>query len=224
MPKQKTQKVQLKGSPHVFKEGDKINKHETVFTCEVCGISGTRFNKQNYIEVNVNRKNKKLIDTCKTKPDYAESNIKIYKDKMMLPVKYDNEKLSEYGKRLVEEMKKKDAIEDEKETAISDFKARKNACDEIIQKYAEAINKGGEDQNIEVEVKLHFPEMHKKTISRLDTNEIIYQDIMLDDDYDLFKGQEGQNPEPENVIDINNPDEQPIVETQESIESGVQDE
>jgi len=52
-------------SPHKLKETKEINKHETLYKCDVCGIEGSRFDKQNYIEVIPTRKNKKLIDECK---------------------------------------------------------------------------------------------------------------------------------------------------------------
>ncbi len=62
-------------SPHKLKEIKEINKHETLYTCEVCDISGVRFNKQNYIEVIPTKKTKELIEKCKSPVIQKEKKI-----------------------------------------------------------------------------------------------------------------------------------------------------
>ena len=176
MAVQKVKKVDLEGTPHVFDEMS-VEGNKTVYKCRVCEIEGYQTGNHKFIEVPVIRKTKKFIESCKKPVTQGEKKI-VYK----LPVEYTIEEIKDFQKQMVTEYFNIESVDREKASADSDFKAKIKASEEIIHNCMKAVRDGKEELEVECTVKYHCPEDFMKQIIRDDTNEIILEDKMDDDD------------------------------------------
>ena len=91
----------------------------------------------------------------------------------MLPHVFTQSEMSDLAIDLASATQRKEAIEDRKKEANSQFKAEIDAQDAEIKRISRLISRGEELRNTEVEILFHTPEENKKTVRRLDTMEEI---------------------------------------------------
>jgi hypothetical protein len=83
-----------------------------------------------------------------------------------------SEKLA-YGKQLAEETAMLTQIEGDKANVVAQFKAKSTACDARITELSNALRGGYEIRELECVVILDSPKIGKKSIARVDTNEVV---------------------------------------------------
>lgn len=194
----KTQKVPLDGKLHEFEFKQDSNANEKIYVCKNCGIEGIHFKKNKYLEVFINRKSKKLIDTCKKPVTKGEKKIS-YK----LPVEYTIEEIKEFQKQMVTEYFNIESVEKEKKQKDSEFKAKIDASEAIIHSCMKAVRDGKEELEVDCTVKYHTPKEFMKQIVRDDTGEIILTDKMDDEDCTFLNQLESETKKEDS-----NPDEE----------------
>lgn len=118
-----------------------------------------------------------------------------------LRYEFKPEEKVEITNRLVENISKKSALEDDKKSSMSDFKHRIDAVEGEINRETERLKSGYEMRNIECDVYLDFEADEKITI-RKDTGEEVERIRIPEEDRQTVLGDDelnadDQQPEPE---------------------------
>lgn len=189
-------KVNFEGL-HYFTHVKFLDKKETEqeVTCSRCGITGTHKVNASFVEVKQTRKNKAFINDCK--PEMQTQRVVLE-----LAVKFTDEQISDFGKKLAEKIFELGKLEVDKKANADVFKGQIETVHSEITDLSGKINKGEEDMDIDCEVKYHFPAKDMKTVTRLDTNELVGEFAMVEEDFNLFTQYD------EKVTELN-PDEAP---------------
>jgi hypothetical protein len=175
----------LRKKGHLFEFMQHSGNTDDLYKCQNCGIEGlVRRDDSENITILLNRGNKKLIDTCKEPEE-----IRTVRDSMKLKVKFSDEELQEYGKKASVYFAKNKKLREKKDIFNKKVKSKISENDAEINDYLNKIDKGGEEQDVEVEIRYHFPKPNMKRIIRLDTMEVIFEDAMDDEDFNLFNQQ-----------------------------------
>lgn len=171
-------KISLKGTEHNFDKWGDLNDRESKYICTNCGLEGIKQRGEDYIVVNKNRSNSKLIDNCKLQK-------KMIKKNMFLKCEFTDKEIEDFGKKLAKLHQEMELLEDEKKAAMSEMKAKMDAIEEEMRKYSRNINRGSEEREIECLIDFNHPKENEKTIIRQDTGEIVGILPMDDADYTL---------------------------------------
>ena len=91
---------------------------------------------------------------------------------------FTDEELSQINKDLAKENKNLESLENDKKAIVSEFGSKINYSKAIISRLSNNISNGYDYRDIECEIRLHFPEVGRKAIIRLDTGEIVRIDEM----------------------------------------------
>jgi hypothetical protein len=175
-------KVQLEGTPHVF-DVEKVDGNETTFKCRNCSLEGIRTGNHKFIMVAGTRENKKLVESCE---GITEEKKSVYKIQMQFRKKLNESELAEYSKKMAAEMKTVSDLKDRKKRLDSEMTGEIDGHLEILKNYSETVLEGGEEESVDCEIRYHTPTENFKQIVRLDTNEIVSESEMKDEDFNLF--------------------------------------
>lgn len=105
----------------------------------------------------------------------------------VLNCKFTDAELKEIGMNLALANQEKERLEDQKKQSMSQYKSEQDAVDSKIRELAQKLARGSEDRRIECELLYNVPEEGKKTITRLDTKEVIETANMTEEELnDLF--------------------------------------
>lgn len=105
--------------------------------------------------------------------------------KLTLQHNFNQDEIVGISKELALANQELDALERQKSSVMSDYKARIDYQKSSIGVLSGKINNGFEMRTTDCTVEYHTPKDHKKTITRLDTGES-WVEGMLTSDYDLF--------------------------------------
>lgn len=112
----------------------------------------------------------------------------IIPEKVKRSIRYDlnAKEIHDYSLQLATQNKQLVSIEEEKKTVVSQYKAKENEAQALINKLSAYITDGFEMRDIDCEVQYHKPQQGKKTIVRLDTNKVTAVETMTDYEWNLF--------------------------------------
>lgn len=112
----------------------------------------------------------------------------IIPEKVKRSIRYDlnAKELHDYALQLAGKNKELVSIEEEKKTVVSQYKAKENEAQALINKLSAYVTDGFEMRDIDCEVQYHKPQQGKKTIIRLDTNKVTAIETMTDYEWNLF--------------------------------------
>ena len=105
--------------------------------------------------------------------------------KRQLKYEFSTQERSELGNELSLKVQEMRRLEDEKSSVTSDYGSRIKICKEQLNTLSDKVSNGYEVRETVCECEYHVPERNKKTIKRLDTDEI-WIETMLDYDHNLF--------------------------------------
>ncbi len=97
----------------------------------------------------------------------------IHKEDKWLRCDFTEPEMLDMGKRLARANERLDALAREKEEVVSAIKARASKIESEVSDLSQNLNKGYEYRDIECTVEYHKPENGKKTVTRLDTGELV---------------------------------------------------
>ena len=111
------------------------------------------------------------MPTTATTP--AKSNARKYETPRMLRVSYTNEEIMELGKQLAEAYGDSAQVAADLDRVKSDFKAKQSVLDEKIGQLSRGISTGYQMKNVMCKWEMDQPTGGKKTLRRLDSNEVV---------------------------------------------------
>jgi hypothetical protein len=195
-------KISKDGGVHDFKTVNYNDKKqlEANVVCSKCGIKGIQTKGDSFVVVKKTKSVEKFIDNCNEGQSGVETakveelGTKFQTMEMRLPCKFSDDELKDFGKKLSACYFELGRTETEKKQVVSEYKAKTDAIDNEISELSTKIKDSQEDREIECQVQFHFPQLHMKTVTRLDVNEVIAEIPMDDEDYTLFnQPQDEQN-------------------------------
>lgn len=101
---------------------------------------------------------------------------------LRLPVQYTAEEMNAKRDRIANAMLEYDGVEDAKKLAARQYSEHLKGLRGEMRGLAKAINNGGENREVECLTTFHDPEPGFKTITRLDTGEVVRQEPMDDEE------------------------------------------
>jgi hypothetical protein len=104
------------------------------------------------------------------------------KTTFILPVQFTPEELNERRDEIASAMLEYDRVEAQKKIAAKEYAAVLKTLRTDMSRLARQINRGGEERDVECTLTFHDPEPGFKTITRLDTGEVVRQEPMTDDE------------------------------------------
>lgn len=107
------------------------------------------------------------------KKQKAKKEVRVKKDVQHLRCNFTEAEINEKAKILASENRNYSEIENDKKSVTADFAARLAESKAKIDRISNNINSGYELRRVNVEIRLHDPVEGKKTIVRLDTNEVV---------------------------------------------------
>lgn len=111
-----------------------------------------------------------------------KSKIKTKPTKEFLKYEFTEDEIHQKGLDLARLNKEHAAIESEKKSVVSGFKAKIDATMTDIETLSNHINNGHEHRYIDCEVRFHDPNTGMKSIFRKDNGELVKKESMSDEE------------------------------------------
>lgn len=122
-----------------------------------------------------------------------------------LEYKFNEQELKEISSELARATSEQNNLENEKKAVMSEFKAKIDTKAAERQKLAGHINTGCEYRYIDCEMMMNTPKVGRKTLTRLDTAEVVWEKEMSKEELQLRLNLETDDAEVEHSIaDDNN--------------------
>ena len=109
-----------------------------------------------------------------------------------LKYQFTEAELKEKAVQLARECRQNEEIEDDKKRVMSDFKAKIDAHQAQISLLSGHINSGDDFRDVECHVNLNSPIPGRKTFMRIDTAEIVAEEDMTKEEFQMELPLEGE--------------------------------
>lgn len=110
---------------------------------------------------------------------------KTLKVKEFLEYQFTDDELKEFSSELARTTQEKSSLEKEKTAVTSEFKAKIDAKAASTENLSRKITNGREHRYIECELAMNTPKNGRKTLTRLDTEEIVWERNMTPEEMQL---------------------------------------
>ena len=134
------------------------------------------------------KKDKKGDSTKKVVSKHIEAEDRT----QLLKVLLGNDEVSNLGRQLAEQHKKRELIAAEKKEALGTFTGQLAACDTQIQRLSDAVNQGSEMRHVMCKIEKNY-DKGMVTITRLDTKKLVEKRKLSEEERQMHMKMQGEN-------------------------------
>ncbi len=124
-----------------------------------------------------------------------------------LPYKFNDEELKEFSESMARAFQDRSNLIAEKKAVLSKFSANIAGKDAEIEALSLKINSKQEHRYVECEIRMNTPTVGRKTLVRLDSNEIIWDKNMTAEECQLKLSLENKDKVADALVEHSDPDE-----------------